>query len=196
VQSCDNIILCLRGLVRAGAVRFMYVITFRAPPRMWATSSHLMGVGCPFGGCVCLSWRNTFSCHFCAPASPFRRTLVTGFDLVPVTAGCCFDAWAFLFWRNSFSCQFCAAALLLSRRLLVRCFLLMLVTAGCCFGVWVHLCWSNSFSYVLGGYASLQWGIAVLRGDKWATWVTRYCHRWPPRHQYLVSPYCTTFWRW
>jgi hypothetical protein len=164
-------------LVEEGAVRLMYVITIRAPSRTWVTSIHLelVRVGCRFCACVCLFWRNTFSCHFCAPASLLStRTLVTAFDLVPVTAGCGFDACTCLFWRNSLSCQFRAAVLLFSRRMLVRCFPLMLVRAGCCFGVWVPLCWSNSFSYALGGYSSLQRGVAVLREYNWATWVTRF----------------------
>lgn len=132
-----------------------------------------------------LFWKNTS--HAISGSLLSRRTLVTGFDLVPLTAGCCFGACACLLWRNTFSCHFCGATLLLSRRMLVRSPRLMLVTTvGCCFGVWVHLCQSNS-SYALGGYSSLQWGVAVLHGDNWATWVTRF-HRWPPHHQYLVSP--------
>jgi hypothetical protein len=186
VQSCD-IIHCLRVLVGEGSVRLMYVITIRAPSRSWDRSVHLelVRVGCRFGACVCLFWRNTFSCHFCAPASLLStRTLVTGFDLVSVTAGCGFYACACLFLRNSLSCQFRAAALLLSRLMLVRCVPLMLVTAGCCFGVWVPLCWSNSFSYALDGYSSLQWGVAVLCGYTLLSSVTTS----PP------VPYCTTFW--
>jgi hypothetical protein len=137
VRSCDNIILCLHVLVGEG----LCVLC-----TSWLSQIHHERGLQPFTQsgvsfqCVCLFWRNTFTCHFWEPASLLsRRTLVTGFDLVPVTAWCCFDACAYLLWRNSFSCQFYAAAVLLSRRMLVRSFWLMLVTAGCCFGMWVRL---------------------------------------------------------